>query len=179
MHELVHLDFVIEARKLELNELFISTPEHKAQFIKGLEPTIKKFHKLGISEASIAEYCSGLFEGMNRQMYNTPIDLFIENFLYTEYSELRPFQFLSLYTLNREGLKAVTDEKSVELSPKDILSKSKVLNMVNAIQFKELFGIDLINDFKSTKEEMKLAHEFYTEYLEYKDDKEPAEEYEL
>jgi hypothetical protein len=179
MHELVHLDFVIEARKGELNQLFISTQNHKTEFIKGLEPTIKKFNKMGISEKSIADYCSNLFEGMNRQIFNTPIDLFIENFLYNEFAELRPFQFISLYNMLQEGLKAVTDKKIVELSPKDIISKSKVYNIVNAIQFKELFGFDFIKDFNATPSEMKLATDFYDEYLQYKEDKEPAEEYEL
>lgn len=179
MHELVHLDFVIEARKGELNQLFISTQNHKTEFIKGLEPTIKKFNKMGISEKSISDYCSNLFEGMNRQIFNTPIDLFIENFLYNEFAELRPFQFISLYNMLQEGLKAVTDKKIVELSPKDIISKSKVYNIVNAIQFKELFGFDFIKDFNATPIEMKLAIDFYDEYLQYKEDKEPAEEYEL
>jgi tetratricopeptide (TPR) repeat protein len=179
MHELVHLDFVIEARKGELNQLFISTQNHKTEFIKGLEPTIKKFNKMGISEKSIADYCSNLFEGLNRQIFNTPIDLFIENFLHNEFAELRPFQFISLYNMLQEGLKAVTDKKIVELSPKDIISKSKVYNLVNAIQFKELFGFDFIKDFNATPSEMKLATDFYDEYLQYKEDKEPAEEYEL
>jgi tetratricopeptide (TPR) repeat protein len=179
MHELVHLDFVIEARKAELNQLFISTQNHKTEFIKGIEPTIKKFKKFEISEKSIAEYCSNLFEGMNRQIFNTPIDLFIENFLYNQFTELRPFQFLSLYNMLQEGLKAVTDKKIIELSPKDITSKSKVYNLVNAIQFKELFGLDFTKDFNATPVEMKLATDFYDEFLQYKEDKEPAEEYEL
>ena len=179
MHELVHLDFVIEARKGELNQLFVSTQNHKTEFIKGLEPTIKKFNKMRISEKSIADYCSNLFEGMNRQIFNTPIDLFIENFLYSEFAELRPFQFISLYNMLQEGLKAVTDKKIVELSPKDIISKSKVYNIVNAIQFKELFGFDFIKDFNATPTEMKLATDFHDEYLQYKEDKDPAEEYEL
>ncbi|HRH57274.1 MAG TPA: hypothetical protein PLS10_06455, partial [Chitinophagales bacterium] len=179
MHELVHLDFVIEARKGELNQLFISTQNHKTEFIKGLETTIKKFNKMGISEKSISDYCSNLFEGMNRQIFNTPIDLFIEDFLYNEFAELRPFQFISLYNMLQEGLKAVTDKKIVELSPKDIISKSKVYNLVNAIQFKELFGFDFIKDFNATPIELKLATDFHEEYLQYKDDKEPAEEYEL
>jgi tetratricopeptide (TPR) repeat protein len=179
MHELVHLDFVIEARKAELNQLFISTQHHKTDFIKGLEPTIKKLHKMGISEDSIAKYCSSLFDGLNRQIYNTPIDLFIEDFLYNEYAELRPYQFLSLYALIQESLKAVTDKKIVDLSPKDILSKSKVYNIVNAIQYAALFGIDFVKDFQATSGELKQAKDFYDEYLQYKEDKEPAEEYEL
>ncbi len=179
MHELVHLDFVIEARKGEMNQLFIATQNHKAEFIKGLETTIKKFNKMGISEDSIANYCSSLFDGMNRQIYNTPIDLFIEDFIFNEYAELRPYQFLSLHALIQEALKAVTDKKIVELSPKDILSKSKVYNIVNALQYKKLFGIDFVKDFKATANELKQAQGFYEEYLQYKDDKEPAEEYEL
>lgn len=179
MHELVHLDFVIQARKDDLNQLFISNQSHKTQFITGLEPTIKKFNKMGISEKSIADYCSNLFEGMNRQIFNTPIDLFIEQFLFTEFPDLRAYQFISLYTMLQEGLKAVTDKKIVELSPKDIISKSKVYNLVNAIQFKELFGLDFIKDFNATPSESKHGNDFYEEYLQYRDDKEPAEEYEL
>jgi len=179
MHELVHLYFVIQARKDDLNQLFISNQSHKTLFITGLEPTIKKFNKMGISEKSIADYCSNLFEGMNLQIFNTPIDLFIENFLFTEFPDLRAYQFVSLYTLLQDGLKAVTDKKIVELSPKDIISKSKVYNLVNAIQFKELYGIDSIREFNATPSESKHANDFYEEYLQYKDDKEPAEEYEL
>ncbi|MCF8342526.1 MAG: hypothetical protein K9I82_16230 [Chitinophagaceae bacterium] len=179
MHELVHLDFVIDARKVDTNQLFISNQHHKAGFIKGLDQTIKKFNKLGISDKAISDYCSSLFDGMNRQIFNTPIDLFIEQFLYNKYSELRPYQFISLYTISQESLKAVTEKKIVELSPKDILSKSKVYNLVNAMQFKELYGIDLIKDFNATSIELKLAMVFYEEFLQYKDDKGPAEEYEL
>ena len=179
MHELVHLDFVIEARKGELNQLFVSTQNHKTEFIKGLEPTIKKFNKMGVSEKSIADYCTSLFEGINLQIFNTPIDLFIENFLYNEFVDLRPFQFISLYAILQESIKAVTDKNIIEISPKEIVSKSKVYNLVNALQFKELFGLDFIKDFNATQIEMKLATDFYEEYNQYKDDKEPAEEYEL
>ena len=134
---------------------------------------------MGISEDAIANYCSSLFEGINSQIFNTPIDLFIEDFLFNEYSELRPYQFISLYTLIQEGLKAVTDKRSTELTPKEIVSKSKIYNLVNAIQFKELFGIDFIKDYQASPIELKQANEFYQEYLQYKEDKEPAEEYEM
>jgi tetratricopeptide (TPR) repeat protein len=179
MHELVHLDFVIEAKKAGLNQLFITTQQHKAVFIKDIEPTIKKLDKMGIAEDAIANYCSGLFEGMNRQVYNTPIDLFIEDFLYNEHKALRPYQFLSLFALIQEGIKAVTDKKMLELSPGHIVSKSKVYNIVTALQYAALFGIDFTKDFQATATEIKQANSFYEEYGQYKEDKEPAEEYEL
>lgn len=179
MHELVHLDLAIQARKDNLNQLFISNQSHKNQFIQGLEPTIKKFDKMGISERSIAAYCSELFDGINRQIFNTPIDLFIEQFLYDTFPALRPYQFLSLYTILQESINAVTDKKIVELSPKDIISKSKIYNLVNAIQFRKLYGLDFLKEFNASPHELKLANGFYEEYLQYVADKEPAEEYEL
>jgi tetratricopeptide (TPR) repeat protein len=179
MHELVHLDLVIQARKENLNQLFVSNQEHKTQFIKGLETTVNKLIKRGIPENSVANYCSGLFDGLNRQIFNAPIDLFIENFLFYEYAELRPYQFLSLLTMLKEGIHAVTESNIVELSPKDILSKSKIYNLVSALQFKELFGVDFIKEFNATSSELKTAKDFFEEYQQYRDNKEPAEEYEL
>lgn len=179
MHELVHLDFVIRARQEGINQLFLTNDSHKSLFIKELEPTVKKLLKMGISEESISTYCIDLFSGLNSQIYNTPIDLFIEDFLYSEFADLRPYQFLSLYNMNQEGKAAVTDKKIVQLSPKDILSKSKIYNLVNAIQFRELFGIEIISEFYASQAELTQANEFYNEYLQYKEDKEPAEEYEL
>lgn len=149
MHELVHLDFVIQARKT------------------------------GVSEQNIAGYCNALFEGFNRQVFNAPIDLFIEEFLYRQFPEIRAWQFLSLYNIIREGIQAVTDKKAAEVSPKEILSKSRIYNLVGAFQFKALYGIDLTGDFQATPGELKQAEAFYEEYLEYKDDRKPAEEYEL
>jgi hypothetical protein len=178
-HELTHLELVLEAREKGLNQLFTSNQTHRSEFIKGLGKSLNKLRKLGLSEQTIAEYASNLFEGINRQIFNAPIDLFIENHLYQTFPELRPYQFISWYNLLQESIKAVTDKQVVEVSPADILSKSKVYNMVGALQFKALYGIDLIDTFKATQQETNLANKFFSEYNEYKDDREPAEEYEL
>jgi Flp pilus assembly protein TadD len=179
MHEMVHLDFVIQARNAGLNQMFFTTDAHKALFNRQIDASVKWLKKNGYTESSIEKICSMLFSGLNLQMYNTPIDLFIENYLYSEYSELRPYQFLSIYALLNEGIQAVTLKKIVEVTPPFVLSKSKILNLINALQFKDLFGIDLTGSFKPTQTELNQARQLYNEYLEYKEDKEPAEEYEL
>ena len=179
MHELVHLEFVIEARKEGINQLFVSTQQQKAIFIKSIDADIKRFNKLGFSDTSIAKLCGDLFDGINRQIYNTPIDLFIEDYLYNEFPDLRAYQFYSLFNLVKEGMNAVTHKEIVELMPKTVLSQSKIFNLITALQFRDLYGINLINDFKATGLELNQANKFYKEYLEYKDDRQPAEEYEL
>ncbi|GAA4461888.1 hypothetical protein GCM10023189_37910 [Nibrella saemangeumensis] len=179
MHELVHLDFVIQARQADINKLFVSNQSFKERFFRNIHDTIKRLNKKGYPEESIANYCSALFDGINRQVFNAPIDLFIEDFLYNQHESLRPFQFLSLYNLVQEGLKAVTDKRAAELSPQKILSDSKVYNLVNAIQLKELYGVDLLKQFNALSTELKTAQRFYEEYKEYRQDRQPAEEYEL
>jgi len=179
MHELVHLDFILQARKENINQMFVSSPDQKRTFIASLEPSVKKLQKLGLSDSAISQFCNSLFNGLNLQALNTPIDLFIEDFINSGYAVLRPYQFLSLYNMIMEGIKAVTEKRIIELSPREILSKSKIYNLVNAIQFRALFGIDIINDFHATSAELKMAQDFYDEYLQYKDDRSPAEEYEL
>ena len=179
MHELVHLDFVIEARKAGVNKLFTSNAAKRAEFMQRIEPTVQKLRKMKVPENEISIYSNGLFDGVNLQVYNAPIDLFIENFLYNEFSELRPYQFVSLYNLLEVALRAVTEKDIVEITPKDILSKNKIYNIVSALQFNDLYGIDLTADFKPSKAELSEAIDFYTEFLEYKDDRQPAEEYEL
>jgi len=144
-----------------------------------MEPTINKLKKMGLAEEAISNFTTSLFEGLNNQIYNTPIDLFIENFLYNEFPELRPYQFLSNYGMMQEGIKAVTDSKIVDLFPKDIVSKSKVYNLVNAKQFNDLYGFNFVKDLNANPRELKLATDFYEEFLQYRDDKEPGEEYEL
>ncbi|RTY92035.1 hypothetical protein EKM01_05280 [Flavobacterium sp. RSP46] len=179
MHELVHLDFVIQARKAGLNQLFTATPQNRVSFLETLKPTVAKLHTMQVPEESIDQFCNGLFDGLNLQAYNTPIDLFIEDFLYNNFPELRPYQFLSLYALLQEGLKAVTDATVIERSPAAILSKSKIYNLVNALQFNALFGVDFIKDFNATPAELRKAEELNAEFLEYKDNRKPAEEFEL
>lgn len=179
MHELVHLQFIIDARKEKTNKLFVTNGQLKAKFIKEHESDFKKIVNRGIGEDALRKYSNALFEGINSQIYNAPIDLFIEDYLNTNYHELRPYQFISLYNLLIDYSKSVNDKQAKELSPKDVAYANKVLNIVNALHFKDLFGLDLIAKFNPTPNEIREANRLYAEYNEYKKDKEPSEEYEL
>ena len=179
MHELVHLDLATQARKVNSNVLFVSNQQNNKSFNERIQEDLNRLQEIGIPEENILKFANGMFDGLNLQIYNTPIDLFIEDFLFNEYETIRPFQFLSLFTLIKEGINAVTDDKIIDLAPKEIVSKSKIYNLVNAIQFKELFGVDLINELKSTDNEINTANKFYAEYHDFKADKSPADEYKL
>jgi tetratricopeptide (TPR) repeat protein len=179
LHELTHLELAEEARKNDANELFISNQSNKSSFFYSIEKEALKLKKKGISEENISNYFSALFDGLNSQIYNTPIDLFIEDRIFNQWETIRPIQFLSLLTLLQEGIEATTKKEIVQNSPKRILSKSKIFNLINALHFKTLFKVDLVSEHKPSKIELDQAEELYNEFLEYRVDKEPGEEYEL
>lgn len=179
LHELIHLDLVIQARAIDKNELFITNDTQKILFGKKLESWSKKMHKSGFDKESIGKVTVSLFEGINRQVYNTPIDLFIEDIIYNKFEDLKAHQFLSLLQMVKEGINAVTDKAIIKRMSPWVLSKSRIYNIINTIHFNKLFNIDLTGDLKATKVEINLANECYTEFLEYREDKQAAEEYEL
>lgn len=179
MHELVHIDFIDQARKVNSNKVFISTQQNKNNFIKTILPAIDAIKAKMKHQSTVDFYTEILFSGLNLQTYNTPIDVFIEDFLYKEHAELRPFQFISLSNLIKEAIKAVTDERILEIAPLNIISKTRTFSLVNAMQFKELFGIDTIQEFKPTSSELKLAESFFKEFVQYRENQKPGEEYQL
>lgn len=179
MHELVHLDLIDQARKENLNQEFISTQQNKNNFIETILPAINNLKSKIQDQSTIDFFIESIFSGLNLQTYNTPIDVFIEDFLYKEYSELRPYQFLSLFGMHQDAIKAVTDERILDIAPQSVISKTRTFSLVNAMQFQELFGMDTIPDFKPTQAELKQTESFYKEFIEYREDRKPGEEYEL
>ena len=159
--------------------MFISTQQNKNNFVESIIPELDNLKSKIHGPSTLDFFIESVFSGLNLQTYNTPIDVFIEDFLYNEYAELRPFQFISLFGMLKEAIKSVTDERILDIVPQSIISKTKTFSLVNAMQFKELFGIDTIPEFKPTLSELKLAETFYKEFLEYRLNRKPGEEYEL
>jgi len=179
MHELGHLDRQLHARDIDQNKLFVTDQNDKKQFVKDNQYIANKLEKQGLPESQIDGFLDQIFQGLNNQIYNTPIDLFIEKKLFDDFPELRPYQFLSLLQLEKEYIQSATSKDIQELVPKKITHVNKILSLVNTLQFKELFGIDLIDRFNPTKGEKEEADELYKEWLAYYNDDEYAVEYEL
>lgn len=179
LHELLHLKFTTDAREANNNELFISNEKHKKYFLDSLNVFYKKMYNKGIPDEKLKSYLESLFFGLNRQIYNTPIDLFIEDYIYNNYKEIRPFQFLSLLVLLQEGLSATTKKDVIDNSPSSIISVSKTYNLISALHFKELYKVDLVKEHNPSRLELNRAKEFFKEFNEYRQNKKPGEEFEL
>lgn len=179
LHELYHLRYATKARAEGLNELFVVSAAHKEAFMRSMTPAIGKLRKEGFADEAIRQYMNMVFEGLNRQVFNAPVDLFIEWDIYHDHPDFRPFQFISIASLVNEAIHATTDKRIVGHSPSDVLSKSKVYSLTLALLWKELYGVDRILDFNPTPSEKRQAEAFYEEFREYRNDRHAAEEYEM
>ncbi|MFV0226784.1 hypothetical protein OBK05_03670 [Empedobacter falsenii] len=179
LHELIHLEYILEARLVGDNKLFTTSEIAKNKFRNDFKSEFSKVETKGYPKSAITQIENMSFDGINLLMYNCPIDIFIEDKIYKEYPQLRYTQYLSLFEVLNKGLKSVTDKQIIELFPKKIVEVTKILNIVQAYLFKELFNLDLIQDFKASKNELAIATGFYNEFLEYRLDRHPGEEYEL
>jgi hypothetical protein len=135
--------------------------------------------KQGYPKDSIDEFYSSLFSKISGLAFNTPIDLFIEDKLFNEFPDLRPLQFLSLFAIISGGIKKSTEKTLFMQTPQLFSHSFRVLNIVLALQFRDLYRVDLIPDFKTSHTENTKANKFYGEFKEYRNDREAGEEYEL
>ncbi|REG85322.1 tetratricopeptide repeat protein [Algoriphagus antarcticus] len=178
-HELTHLKLILSARELGENLLFSSDQEHLISFRKLMEPTCKKLRSDGLPEENIKGFIESVFHGLNSRVFNAPIDLFIEDLLYKEFKELRPYQFISMVEMDKLSLQAVTDQQILDITPSALISKVKVYNALTARQIDNLYGTSLESRYPLSPTEKGFLDQFWDEFLEYRKDREPGEEYEL
>ena len=176
MHELVHLEFAIGARTNGKYKLITSDIENQNAFKIQIHGFLTELEKKNKSiDASV--YLKKLHDGLVSQIFNAPIDLFIEKYLFERFEKLRPFQLISLYSMMKEYIEASTSKKVQEFAPQFVISKNRILNLVSAMQFRELFHIDYVNDFNSNASELKTAIDFCDEFTNLNKQKPEGEEY--
>jgi hypothetical protein len=179
VHELYHLHMILGARDQQSNQLFTSTEDHKAAFRTSVLPTLRKLRNEGVAEEAAEHYIAALFKGFLLQIYNAPLDLFIEFDMHREHPGIRPYQFLSLGRMVQEAVQACTDPQALNAAPPAVASASRVYNATHAMLLKELYGIDRMADLKASAKEVQLATKLYDEFKEYRADRQPGEEYEV
>jgi Flp pilus assembly protein TadD len=179
MHELVHLDFICEAREVDQNELFLHTDKTRAAFNRDHSNLSNDLSEQGLADDQINRFIDSIYQGILGHIYNAPVDLFIEQKLHDEFPELRPAQFDSLIALMQSYVKSATDKQVQSLTPEGIYRANTVLNLTHAIHLRDLYGVDFTYDFRASRRARKLAEKLYEDFLEIKDDRLPGEEYEL
>lgn len=180
IHELHHLQFIIVARKQNENKLFTIRSKHKAQFIADVQPYRLKLKKGGISDENAHKFLDSLFSGITNQLYNAPIDLFIEDEINQHFKVFRPLQFLSLIQLLEVAQVGANSKQIIEFTPPNVYRGNVTMSLTHAFQLQELYGVDMFESFNSkARSNLKLAQGLYAQFKDMQPDRDPGEEYDL
>ena len=125
LHELTHLELIHEARQEKENYLFTSTHANESNFYKKTEKDKKRIIKGGVPPENLKPFLNFMFTGINLQIYNAPIDLFLpvlEAAHIKAYAESGPhhisngvFMRADLHKLFDAGYMTITKDYRVEI----------------------------------------------------------------
>lgn len=178
LHELTHLRMAINASKKGKNEVPVTDIEQVNAFHQRFAFFFNKI-TTQIGEESARKVERELRNGLALQLFNCPLDLWVEDYIFNHYPEVRPLQMLSLFSQEEENINSIQTAEKAKMIPPAIVRANKLMNMVTSLHMEELYGINLLNYYKPTKTEYGCAKKLYEEYQAYRDDYEPGEEYDL
>ena len=177
MHEFMHLEMNIDASKVSSNKIATSGADELAAFRKWINPELVKI-KSKLTLDHLEKFVEQLFNGLMLQVINSPLDLLVEDRIYTNYPQMRPLQMLSLVEIELGNVESVTQGAKSGI-PRKVVSANRIMNVVSAMHLQELYGFNIAPHYKATPHEMKQAEDLYEEYKAYREDYKPGEEYDL
>lgn len=178
LHELTHLRMAINASKVGKNELPVTDIEQVNAFHQRFAYFFNKLiTRIGDDGAKKVE--KDMRSGLALQLFNCPLDLLVEDYIFEHYPEVRPLQMLSLFSQEEENINSVQSAEKAKIFPPAVVKANKLMNMVTSMHMEDLYGINLLNYYKPTKAEYESAKDLYEEYKAYRDDYTPGEEYDL
>lgn len=177
VHELMHLEMALEASKRGTNRIVYTDSGNTGAFQARYAKWVKKLiEKTGHSKAM--DVSNEIHGGIVLQLMNCPLDLFVEQRMFDKYPTMRPMQLLSLMQQEDYNLHAILESEKHKFVPQEIITMSKVMNIVTSMHLEKLYGLRFYQQYKPTKKELDMAKDLYAEYQAY-DDYKPGEEYEL
>ena len=178
IHEMMHLKMGQLATKDKRAKAVISSEKTRKAFRKRYLMFMKKKHS-HIPASELDKVINGLADGLGLQLMNCPLDLFVEHMMYTDYKVVRPIQLLSLFHMEQDNINAVKQAASNGFFPKEIVYANKIMNIVTSIHFKDIYGINLIGQYRPTKQEYEQAQDLYDEFQAFLETYKAGDEYEM
>lgn len=178
IHEMMHLKMGQQATKSNRGKAVVSSEQTRVAFKKRYLQFMKKRHS-HIPASELDKVILGLADGLGLQLMNCPLDLFVEHMIYNDYKIVRPIQLLSLFHMEQDNINAVKTAASNGFFPKEVVYANKVMNIASSMHFKDMYGINLIGQYKPTKQEYNHAKDLYEEFQAYLDTYKAGDEYEM
>ena len=181
VHELGHLRMLQANEKAHTGKVVYSTDQDDNNFNRKYGSQIRRALKGKISSEKLVDIIKHIHEAIGLQLFNSPLDLFVERYIYEHYPVMRPIQLLMLFKQEQDNIEGVKSGSSTEAFPPNIVKANKLMNICTSLHFKRMYGIDLINEYHPTKADFAQAKDLFDEFEAYWNapDFKPGEEYDL
>lgn len=178
MHELMHLRMNSINTKEGVNKVVFSTEEDSRRFLNRFTSQFRPLVQR-IGREKFDAFYKKLHNGLASRAMNSPLDLFVEDMVFSRYPEFRHLQLLSLIAQEKENISADKQADQMRELPRIITEASRTMNIIQSLQLKDLFGLDYVSEHGGTRQEVNNADMLYKEWQAYKDSYNPGDEYEL
>lgn len=178
LHELMHLEMMLEAKAANRLMLIGGTQKNFEQFLDQYTDVFTPLSR-EIGEYQSQEFAKQLFQGISLQLMNCPLDLFVETKIFEEYPQFHAIQLVSLLEIEKMNLKSIIDSKNVPYIPEEIKLASKTLNMVSSLWVKEHFFFSVFEGYAPTKAQREIACGQYDQFRLALKSFKPGDEYDL
>ena len=138
-HEMEHIVLEQDARQAKRNKFFMTTPTTREHSIRSVGDHILKLKKQGYSEDRLSSIIPEIISGLCLQLFNCPLDMFVEYNLYDKYPSIRPSQLVCLHQFNQEAMNVFTSQDIKRLTPPFMYRASITLNCATALFVDNLF----------------------------------------
>ena len=159
LHELTHLEMMLSAQRNGKLQTIGFTQRNFDAFLQDYKRHFDEVKKK-IGAVQSEKLAKHLFQGLSLQVMNAPLDLFVEQKIY-EKAEFRPLQLTSLFAMESSNIDAVRQTANVAEFPQIIKDTNKLLNMLQSLLLRKLYGLDFVNQYKPSQNMMNRATEFF------------------
>lgn len=140
-HEFEHLRMETAARAAGVNRLFTTAPAQSALAERSLEKELRKLRsRRGVDPNRLERYISSLVPNLLTQLYNLPLDCFVNRRVYAAYPWLQDALFTSMAAEQAASRQMITHSDIQAMTPARIYQSSLALNAAYALFVDALFG---------------------------------------
>ncbi|MHC4616938.1 MAG: tetratricopeptide repeat protein [Planctomycetota bacterium] len=179
-HEFEHIRLANQARDADRSKLFTTNDRTEQVVMRYVSSSVSKLQRRGLGKQAIDGYIEQIIHGISNQLFNIPVDMFIEHRIYHGEPFLRPSQLTSLHTTHLEAAQAITDDSVRELTPTRIYQANTAMSCAFALATDALFGgaTDYAGPYRSTRA-FSTGRRLYQAWEKAVSRFEPGDEYDL
>lgn len=178
IHEMMHLKMGQKATKANRGKVVVGTKNTRSAFYRRYQKYMRKVLNY-MSSSELDKLMQKLADSLNYQLMNCPLDLFVEHIIFSNYKQVRPLQLVSLFHTEVDNINTTQKAFKDGYFPPEIAKANKVMNMVTSLHFREMYGIDLIGNYRPAKSELDMAKDLYDEFKAYLRTYKDGDEYEM